>query len=146
MAAPCLTLSAQHRNQLLAAARVAHPEECCGVLLGRSSDVAETIVEQVVPAPNVSPVDRRREYVIDPEALLAAWHQARAEGWAVVGFYHSHPDGSHRPSRRDREDAWPDVSYLIVPSHGEMASWRRGSGGDFTSETLVEAKSTDGLS
>lgn len=138
----CLTLTPRHRSQLTAAARGAYPEECCGVLLGTSDDSAETLVECVVPARNLS-ADRRSAYAVDPGAILEALAQARAAGWTLVGFYHSHPDGSRRPSRRDRQDAWPDVSYVIVPRGGELTSWRRRAGDGFVAER-IDARAAGG--
>ncbi|HEU0077690.1 MAG TPA: Mov34/MPN/PAD-1 family protein, partial [Longimicrobiaceae bacterium] len=53
---------------------------------------------------------------------------AERDGLALVGFYHSHPDGRPEPSRLDREQAWPWYSYLIVAAGsggaGEARSWR----------------------
>ncbi len=61
-----------------------------------------------------------------------------------MGYYHSHPDRSAEPSERDLADAWPFVSYLVVPVAegvaGEMRSWRlRDDGGGFEEEDLQTA-------
>ena len=138
MAPPALALSAPHRSRIAAAATAAHPEECCGVLLGRSGEDGINSVERVWPAPNISRADRRHHFEIDPTVILQAWELARSNGWTLVGFYHSHPEGGRRPSRADERNAWPDVSYLIVPRQGAMASWRRRSGGGFVAEALTE--------
>jgi len=46
----------------------------------------------------------------------------------LVGFYHSHPDGSAQPSRVDVDSAWPRMAYLIVGVNGdrvaESACWQ----------------------
>jgi len=133
-----LALSSRHRDGIVAAARATHPEECCGILLGRRKPEGETRVVRVMGASNVSALDRRRSFEIDPARLLQAVDRARVLGLAVVGFYHSHPDGAQRPSERDRRAAWSDMSYLIVPHDGTMTSWRRGCHGGFTAEVVTE--------
>ena len=108
-------------------AAAAFPEECCGFLLGRSGDGAAA-VEAVLPARNEAPAARATRFLISPEAVLLARRKARELGLAVVGYYHSHPDGTAEPSRHDLEHAWPATSYLIVPVAagvaGEPRSWR----------------------
>jgi proteasome lid subunit RPN8/RPN11 len=113
-------------------AEAAYPEEACGILVGRfatgaGGERAGARVERAVPAENVHE-DRRRRFAIAPEVLLAAQKAARAEGLDLVGYSHSHPDHPAEPSETDRADAWPGVSYLIVPvaagAAGEARSWR----------------------
>jgi proteasome lid subunit RPN8/RPN11 len=101
-----------------------YPGECCGFLIGRAGDDA-TRVERVLPAANQG--GRSDRFTIHPEAVLAVHKEARSAGLDVVGFYHSHPDHPARPSRIDREDAWPGLSYVIVSVAGgravETRSW-----------------------
>ena len=113
-------------------AEAAYPEEGCGILVGKfaaaSADGREGVrVVRALAADNVA-ADRRRRFAIAPEVLLAAQKGARAEGLDLIGYYHSHPDHPARPSAADRRDAWPGVSYLIVPvaagAAGEARSWR----------------------
>ncbi|HUF12546.1 MAG TPA: M67 family metallopeptidase [Longimicrobiales bacterium] len=97
---------------MLAHARATPARECCGALLGaRGSDGRR--VERVVPAPNADP-DTRRAYLMDAAAIRRIERQAAAARLDVVGFYHSHPDGSVAPSSSDLEAAWPWFTYLIV--------------------------------
>lgn len=100
-------------RSIVESATASMPHECCGILLGRVAD-EHVVVECVRPADNVWPGDRRRRFEIDPHAVFEALRTARHGGPQVVGFYHSHPDGSFRPSRFDRELAWPEKAYLIV--------------------------------
>lgn len=93
------------------------PDECCGILLGRNSPRG-TIVEQIRPADNVAPSVRPRRYEIDPQVVFEALRAAQKGGLDLVGFYHSHPDGSLSPSANDTELAWPDKYYLIVGAGG----------------------------
>ncbi len=97
------------------------------MLIGRvEGDVH--VVERVQAAANVSADDRRRRYEIDPQTAFEALRRSRAGGARVVGFYHSHTDGSLEPSAHDVETAWPLKSYLIVAvAEGEVlgvGSWR----------------------
>ena len=121
-------------------ARATYPEECCGVLVGLD-DGPVTRVTRVVTTTNVH---RRRaeHYEIPPQEILTVMKEARASGEAIVGYFHSHPDRSARPSQVDLRDAWSGLSYLIVSvSDGRVESvrsWKR-KGGTFNEERLVEA-------
>lgn len=124
-------------DRVAAHAERCHPEECCGVLVGKGRRV-----ERVVEAANVASEDRTRRYVIAPEALLAVHKEARQEECDVVGYYHSHPGGPARPSAYDLEHAWPGTSYLIVELEDAevvgMRSFRLCASGDrFEEERLV---------
>jgi len=92
-----------------------YPEEACGILIGRA-DGNELCITEARPAANVWDEDdeKKRRYLIDPHAQLAAERDAAAAGLAVIGFYHSHPDAAPVPSERDRAAAWPVYVYLIV--------------------------------
>ncbi len=118
----------------------AYPEECCGILIG-VRDASGIIVNRVVGAKNVAAGDRCRQYQVDWESLFQAVRQTRDSLEEIVGFYHSHPDGSCKPSISDLRDAWIDYSYVIVGVTGgemtAMASWRvMAEGAPFSCETL----------
>ncbi|XVH32080.1 desampylase [Haloferacaceae archaeon DSL9] len=102
------------------------PTEVCGVLAGVSGD-GET-APRATAARRVRNVadDPRVAYELDPAAALAAIESIEAAGRDVVGFYHSHPETSARPSRTDRRRAtWTGYVYAIVaPSRGELTAWR----------------------
>jgi len=96
----------------------AFPNECCGILIG--SDVKEAeravrIVKRLLPGKNAFEADEQyHRFSIDPRAQLQAEREAAAEGLAVLGFYHSHPNHPARPSDYDRDHGWPFYSYVIV--------------------------------
>jgi proteasome lid subunit RPN8/RPN11 len=126
-------------------AESAYPEECCGFLIG-SGEAAQTTVRHLLPTPNERTDHRDRRYFIGPETVLAAHRDARHRGLEIVGFYHSHPDASPQPGTFDRENAWPGVSYLIIPvlrgAAGPPASWRlREDSSGFDLEPLQAAAS-----
>ena len=71
------------------------------------------IVQALHPAANLS-VDADR-FEIDPRDHLAAVKKARAGGAAIIGCYHSHPEGAARPSARDLAGAGEeDFLWLIA--------------------------------
>jgi len=109
-----IVLDRSHESALAAHARTAQPSECCGVLFGQR-DGERVLVTRVIRAANVTEGDRRRRYQIDWDTLLAVTRQARPGAESIVGFYHSHPDGSDRPSEHDLASAWDDMVYVIVP-------------------------------
>lgn len=128
------------RDVLVHHARQEWPRECCGALLGSRGDTTR-IVARAVPATNITQADPRVTYHIDWGTLFRATREARNEQTDLLGFYHSHPDGSVRPSRRDRETAWIDYSYVIVSIDGlcrvALTSWCvPAEGDDFEEETL----------
>jgi proteasome lid subunit RPN8/RPN11 len=96
-------------SRIVQHAEIARPLECCGVLLGRLPDVISGAVE----VRNAAEVPDR--YLLDPKGHLDARRLARADGLEIVGFYHSHPHSSARPSVRDISEAnYPGHFYLIV--------------------------------
>ena len=121
---------------ILAHVRAAHPDECCGLLLGTDS-----WIEEARPAANVAP-DPARHFEIDPSVLIAAERGAREGGPAVLGYYHSHPDGLPEPSATDKAMAPPDGRLWLIVAQGQMALFRApGSEGDeFREEELSIGK------
>lgn len=83
-------------------------EEVCGLLLGEAGRIVEAM-----PAANVAQ-DRRAAFELDPVVLFAAHRHARDGGPAVVGHYHSHPNGSILPSAEDAAQAVTGQFWLIV--------------------------------
>nr|WP_243652510.1 M67 family metallopeptidase [Novosphingobium sp. PhB165] len=111
----------------MAAAARAHPEECCGLLLGESLDGRDRI-DRAVPAGNVA-AERMRHFEIDPAALLAAHRAARGGGPQVLGYYHSHPTGQPVPSAVDREHSTGDLRIWAIIGDGRVAFWRDSGNG-----------------
>ena len=107
-------LSATQRAELDAHAAQTYPDECCGILLGQTTD-GERAVARLLPIDNQWDAgERRRRFLITPQDMLRAEREGRLVGQDVLGFYHSHPDAPARPSEFDREHAWPWYSYLIA--------------------------------
>jgi proteasome lid subunit RPN8/RPN11 len=92
----------------------AYPREGCGILLGRL-DGERRLAAEVIPTANAREQEAaRRRYAIPPEQLLQGELRAEERGLEVIGYFHSHPDHSARPSEHDLAQAWPDYSYLIL--------------------------------
>lgn len=108
---------------LLEEAARAHPQECCGLLLGEGDRVAEAR-----PAANVHP-EPTRHFEIDPQALVDAFREGRSGGSQVVGYYHSHPNGHPLPSANDCEHAGDGRVWAIVA--GGAVQFYRDVGGRF---------------
>jgi len=98
-------------------AALAHPRECCGILLGH-----ENRIEAALPARNVHP-EPERHFEIDPQALFNAFRTARSGGPQVLGYYHSHPVGEAEPSGTDQQRALRDGSIWAIIAGLEVRLW-----------------------
>jgi proteasome lid subunit RPN8/RPN11 len=137
---PTLWISGQLAEKIRTHGAETYPHECCGALLGRDSgEVAGSDPAKYPVAPEreilaLYPLVNRRDdsprnrFSVTSEDVMAAEKAARAKDMDVVGWYHSHPDHPARPSRFDRDHAWPWYSYIIVSVQNgapqEMTSWR----------------------
>lgn len=113
-----VTISSEALDFLLITAAASPDREVCGLLLGE-----ENRIFAVVPCANVSPEPWQR-FEIDPAALIAAHRSARGGGPAVIGHYHSHPNGLAAPSPRDAADAAPDGTIWLIVGGGAVTAWR----------------------
>lgn len=107
-------------QSMVAHAREEAPRECCGLLVGRGNTVVRS-----VRARNLDPKATR--YLINPEDHFAAIRAARADGFEVVGAYHSHPASAPVPSATDITEAnsGTDFLYVIVaPETEEVRGYR----------------------
>ncbi len=121
-----LSLQYVHLDAIVAHARACSPAECCGILVGlpareqhAPSAAAESLqVCEVHPVRNIASADQSNHYEIDPLAHLRLQRTAREQGLRILGFYHSHPQGSAEPSIEDMRRPWVGYAYLIIaPGH-----------------------------
>ncbi|WP_435203044.1 M67 family metallopeptidase [Qipengyuania sp. 902] len=108
---------------LLAEAEQAHPNECCGILLGEGERI-----DDILPAANVHP-HPATHFEIDPQTLIDAHRAARAGDPQVVGYYHSHPNGRAEPSATDAAMTAGDGMVWAIIAAGRVAFWRSGDAG-----------------
>jgi len=91
-----------------------YPHECCGILLGKSTD-ADLHVTEILRAGNTRTDSAHNRYNIAPQELIAAQRQARKSDLDIVGFYHSPP---HHPPPDDPTDFaeahWFGCAYVIT--------------------------------
>jgi proteasome lid subunit RPN8/RPN11 len=123
-----LRISRALADEIRERARAAYPLECCGLLLG----APETdTVSALVPAANVAS-DPAHCFEIDPAVLIAAHKAARAGGPAILGAYHSHPDGDPVPSPTDAAmaEARGEV-WLVCGAQGALRAWIARPGGAY---------------
>jgi desampylase len=120
-----LTISRQHKQQLVDWAEKAHPEECCGLLLGQGNAVHDISLARNV---SVAPLCT---FEIDPAILVQAEKAARAGGSQVVGYFHSHPNGVCEPSARDAVQANLDGRFWVIVAGTEISVWRAIENGSY---------------
>ncbi|MDY7081003.1 MAG: desampylase [Halobacteria archaeon] len=132
-----ITFDADVYDGIIAHARDGKPHEICGVLGGKRGD-DNSKVEAFYEVENVSETPRTN-YLMDSEAQLQTIDTVEEDGYDVVGFYHSHPEGANQPSETDAARAnWPSHSYVIVSLAGDepfVGSWRW-TGEEFEDETV----------
>ena len=106
-----LTLHSPQLNQIVAHAREASPDECCGLIGGTADNRAQTIYR----LRNIAP-DTLVSYEAAPEELFAAQRQMRERGEQLLAIYHSHPRSAEpAPSETDvRLAYYPSAVYLII--------------------------------
>lgn len=90
--------------------------EVCGMLFG-----AKNKVSAVQPCANVAD-DPASHFEIDPAALIAAHKAARAGGAAIIGCYHSHPNGDFALSEYDKEGAEEGQIWILI-ARNQAGAW-----------------------
>jgi proteasome lid subunit RPN8/RPN11 len=130
-----LKITKEAFDAIVAHAREALPDECCGLLIGSPARI-----EQAHRARNLDASPSR--FLIDPQDHFAAIHAARARGLVVVGVYHSHPATLADPSPTDvAEASYSEYVYVIVSPRIDAAELRlfRLQSGAFVEDALVRA-------
>ncbi len=93
---------------MLAHAREAFPQECCGLLTGSGAHTSG-----IRRATNQ--LASRSAFFIPPKELFEFFRVLRASDRQFTGIYHSHPRGPRVPSQRDVEESqYRDVCYWII--------------------------------
>jgi proteasome lid subunit RPN8/RPN11 len=114
-----LKISQQLYDQLRAHGEETYPHECCGILLGKSSEDSIT-VHQILRAGNTRTDSAHNRYNIAPQELIQAQREGRKHSLDIVGFYHSHPDHPAQWSPTDFAEAhWFGCAYVITAVDGD---------------------------
>ena len=115
-----MRLSAALREEIVAAARAALPNEAVGLLVSAAGP------ERYVAMINAAESPYR--YSIDPTEQLRVWTELDAGGESVWSIVHSHVSSPAVPSKTDVELAYfPDSLYVIVsladPEAPDVRAW-----------------------
>lgn len=106
-------------------ARAWAPNEACGLIAG-----ADDVVTQVYELANIDPGPDR--FTLDPEEHFAAWQDAAAHGWEIVGLFHSHPTTPPIPSITDLEGggdpAWVNLIVGVEDGRISVRAYRYADG------------------
>jgi proteasome lid subunit RPN8/RPN11 len=98
---------------MVAHARRAYPNECCGAMLGASEDGTKT-VREAIALENAFAGAQAARYELRPEDLLAADKAARERQMDLIGIYHSHPDCDAYFSTTDLQNSCPWYSFVVL--------------------------------
>jgi len=102
------------RAQILVEAQGAYPRECCGLIEGLRQ--AENFrITALHPSRNLAKAADR--FDIDPRDQFAAYKTARAQHRAIIGCYHSHPNGRAEPSAMDLAGAGEENFLWLIASN-----------------------------
>ena len=127
-----IAVTREVREAMMAAARAAHPDEACGILLG-----SEEKITAFIETRNVHP-NPATHFEIDPQALIDAHRAERDGGVEIAGYFHSHPSGEAVPSTTDQAQSARDGKVWAIIAGENLALWRDNPFGfDMLSYTTV---------
>lgn len=113
------------------------PNEACGLLAGKEGRPVKFF-----PMANrdASPVT----YRLDPKEQLQVFDEIEAEGWELLGIFHTHTHSDAYPSDTDRSQAfYPEARYLVMSlsdrSNPVLRAFRIEEDAGVTEEELVIA-------
>lgn len=104
----------------------AFPIEACGILSGKIEESNGSVVKRVLRVYHCrNELNSSTEYRLDSEEQFRIFNEIDNSGLDLLGFYHSHPNASPRPSSVDEERGnYYRYSYLIVALQPiKVSSW-----------------------
>ena len=108
-------------EQMVLAAKKAYPSECCGILVGKKSEMGEIEVTEIREASNQFHGQKSVHFQIDPLFIYHLEQEIEARGLEIVGVYHSHPDCPAILSKEDEKYMVPGLEYVIMSvKNGEV--------------------------
>lgn len=115
-----MRLTAALREEIVAAARAALPNEAVGLLVGSDEPTRYIAMRNASASPY--------RYSIDPDEQLRVWTELDAGGESVWSIVHSHVASPAEPSKTDVELAYfPESLYLICslanPDQPDIRAW-----------------------
>jgi proteasome lid subunit RPN8/RPN11 len=113
-----------------------YPYECCGFVFGPSDEE----IKEVMIIDNKRSENKERRFLMHPNDYVKAENYADENDTKLVGIYHSHPDHPNEPSDFDKQNALPNLSYLILTvrkgQFEDMRSWRMNEERNFLEEVI----------
>ena len=107
-----LTMKKEDYEKILEHCKQGLPNEACGLIAGTKEEDVKKIEKVYL----LSNIDQSNEHFsMDPREQLAAVKDMRANGYELLGNFHSHPESPSRPSEEDKRLAYDSkVNYLIL--------------------------------
>jgi proteasome lid subunit RPN8/RPN11 len=122
-----VSVSKKHINQIKKHSEREFPREAVGALIGKYAN-EKMEIEEIIELKNETTENPARRFFVSPESVYEIEMQCRAGGKEIVGWYHSHPNGSPDPSEEDLKNAFPFYAYFIVSvvrgQAKEIKCWR----------------------
>ncbi len=107
-----LYLNKADYEKILSHCEAGLPNEACGLIGGVKED-GKKYIKKVYLLTNIDASNEH--FSMDPKEQLAAVKDMRANGYELLGNFHSHPESPSRPSEEDKRLAYdPKVNYLIL--------------------------------
>ena len=107
-----LFLTKSDYEKMLAHCKEGLPNEACG-LIGGVVEGEKQYVKKVYLLTNMD--ESNEHFSMDPKEQFAAVKDMRANGYQLLGNFHSHPESPSRPSEEDKRLAFdPKINYLIL--------------------------------
>lgn len=107
-------LSAALQQKIFAQMEATFPNEGGGFLLGTMGN-EDVEISDVIHIENIFETEEQyHRYAMTPQNWMQMEDEADARSFALVGYYHSHPNHPAIPSEYDREHALPNFVYIIT--------------------------------
>lgn len=107
-----LYLSKADYEKILSHCVAGLPNEACGLIGGVKED-GKKYIKKVYLLTNIDASNEH--FSMDPKEQLEAVKDMRANGYELLGNFHSHPESPSRPSEEDKRLAYDSkVNYLIL--------------------------------
>jgi proteasome lid subunit RPN8/RPN11 len=101
-------LEKRYGDEMISHAHSEAPRECCGILAGKNGRAVKLYRTTNSEHSSIG-------YNIEPYELIKIYHEIEANGWELLGIYHSHPHSEAYPSAIDiRYAFFPESLYFII--------------------------------
>ena len=108
-------------EQLIAEARAAYPNECCGLIEGTATPDGWRATA-LHGSKNLA-ADPAQNFLIDPQVHFDLLRRLRGTDCVIIGCYHSHPGSRAEPSDRDREEAIDDGFVWLIAREDQLNAY-----------------------